>query len=597
MKTTYQATKLGYVLEPLYDRDGSRWQSHHVTNPTLLRLEGESRIYLGYRAGGDRDHYVIGQTDCFSSALGLAVLDEFESVKYRFPLPIFAIRRDFSLPQSPDEYPGFIRKHGTDLCVLHDFRFFAHEGYLYLIYHDGTVDRAYDCVRKMPTEDFRRRIDLSIGLCGRPTDEIAEQWASLWPIDAWEPCGAQDRLFFPTVQGESPTKTDIVFWPLDHQLQMMHRPLPDVAVVPVSEPRGVQTPDGDVEFGVLEQCIRPGFFDNSHIGPNGMPSKARIGDVDVYIDICHGVHNEALTQNMPYTFKMTYSPFFRIKNAKNGDLLYYSELPILDPDDSKWSEYTRNGRWVQALPHEYIVFVGGQIERYPGKNTEDDPFVFFAGVGDTAIAKGEFTIRDLTPSDVLRDISLIPEHMTWPVSMPSRSQRIDEKIAGWNWQIGHDESKRTLVITRSLMFPDGVSKSTRIIPKRPGYFDADLLTLQSVIRVESLGYCVLYSGVCWSQEGDRNVSRIGQGLLVLDDQNLERVWYRSSESLCPVETLPGYVVGDSVPLPSYTAQDLTRIIPAQMLFEIERIKRLTESGEFWGSHHTQWLKRRAKNAL
>lgn len=57
MNNKYLAEKKGYVLEPLFDKYGSRWQSHHVTNPAAIWPSFDDRVYLGYRAGGDQDHF------------------------------------------------------------------------------------------------------------------------------------------------------------------------------------------------------------------------------------------------------------------------------------------------------------------------------------------------------------------------------------------------------------------------------------------------------------------------------------------------------------------------------------------------------------
>lgn len=103
---------------------------------------------------------------------------------------------------------------------------------------------------------------------------------------------------FPKIS-DGDTKTDIIIYELeDGKLQLMRRPMPDISVFMTRDGiKGHKTQDGDSEFGVLEKCVRPGYYDNSHIGPNGMPTLAKIGEKSVYIDVTHGVYNEVLAQD------------------------------------------------------------------------------------------------------------------------------------------------------------------------------------------------------------------------------------------------------------------------------------------------------------
>ena len=157
MELKYQARKIpGALLEPLFDRIGATWQSHHVTNPAAFRLPGEKRVLLGYRAGGDRDHYIIGETDVYSSSLGMCVLsDDGAQVLYRFPYPIMRMDRTASLPQTPAEYPGYIKHHSNDISVMHDFRIYPRDGYVYIVYHDGSILQAFDRLCRIPLEMFQ----------------------------------------------------------------------------------------------------------------------------------------------------------------------------------------------------------------------------------------------------------------------------------------------------------------------------------------------------------------------------------------------------------------------------------------------------------
>lgn len=42
----------GYLLEPLFDKYVSQWQSHHITNPAAIRFSFDDRVYLGLKAKG-----------------------------------------------------------------------------------------------------------------------------------------------------------------------------------------------------------------------------------------------------------------------------------------------------------------------------------------------------------------------------------------------------------------------------------------------------------------------------------------------------------------------------------------------------------------
>ena len=82
----------GYVIEPITEGPSSGWEGHHATNPTAIRLTGDDRVFLGYRAGGSEDPYYLNQTPVWRSHLGLAVLDaNGERVLCRLPLPILTI--------------------------------------------------------------------------------------------------------------------------------------------------------------------------------------------------------------------------------------------------------------------------------------------------------------------------------------------------------------------------------------------------------------------------------------------------------------------------------------------------------------------------
>ena len=602
MKKKYLARRVeGYTLEPLFDKDGLTWQSHHVTNPALIRLSGEKRAFLGYRAGGDRDHYCIGNVDVHSSSLGLAVLNETATaVVHRFPLPIMRIRRTVSLPQSPDEYPAYLEQHGKDVSVMHDFRFYEHQGYLYCIYHDGTITTAFDRIRRMPVADFLNRVDRSISLLGKPVAEIAADWDEIWPDSAWENAGCDGgTLLFPMIGGKTSGKTDIAYFKLkEGRMQMMRRPIPDIAVFDTDGTLcGKKTIDGCQDYGVIEHNVRPGYYDNSHVGPNAAaPARANILGKEVYVDITHGVYNPALAEDGDFYWKMRYSPFFRVKDAQSGDLLYYSDGPILDDEAEMWSEYSRYGRWIQSLTHSYITFVGGQTPVNPEQTGVDDLFTFYTGVGDTAICRGEFTLRELLPEKVLADIGVHDAHAAIPVTLPENAVELPERPAGWNWRVRNDAAKRCVAVERSFTFPQGTDCAVRPIYTRPGYFDADLMVFdgKSIVLHPELGYCLFYHGLRWTEEAGVQKTEIGLGVLVLDEDDPERVYYRSFTSILPAETREGFVTAPDLTVPEGMLGRIRGWIPDQVQFEIRRSRELVRNGQHWKSEHTIWLEERTK---
>lgn len=589
---------LPLLLEPVLDPPGHVWQGHHVTNPTVFRPSFDTRVHLGYRAGGDRDHYCIGETDVWGSSLGLAILDaEGAYVVCRFPWPILWIDRPDPLPQDPGQVPAFQAAHGQDIVVLHDFRLFEWSGFIHVVYHDGRIDRAFDCVRRMETARYARLVAESERLAAHPPREIHGAWRALWH-DAWEPCGQNGRLVYPTDNH----KNDIVFLETAKGLRMLHRPLPDIATVAVDGIRGAVTPDGETDLGVLESCVRPGYFDNSHIGPNGQPIPARIGSRNVFLDISHGVHNAALAREGPFAWEMTYLPYLRILDAEDGTVLYHSQEPILETDET-WREYSEQGRWVRLLPHRHIVFAGGLTPRHPGRIGMDDPFVLYAGVGDTAIGQAEFTIRDLVPSNVLEAIQVLDRHRAHPSAFPEREADLGA-ASGWRFVIRNLSEHRGLAIERTLERNGQVLSALRPIPTAPGRFDADGMLLWAgsawPVREAGFGLLVPYLGLRWREADGQPATECGFGLLVLDPDNPERILYRATEPLDDrIWEIPGWVGGAALEVASIArageafASEAERWIPRQVLFEIRRMAELTTQGLHWRSHHTTWLRRRA----
>ncbi len=593
MKLKYTVTKVtGAFLEPLFDRVGSTWQAHHVTNPAAFRLTGEKRILLGYRAGGDRDHFVVGEIDVFNSSLGLAVLSEDGTeVECRFPYPVFWQNHPYTLPQTPEDYASYCKANESVITVLHDFRIYVHGGFVYVNYHDGTVNCAYDRLCRMPEELFREKIDEGIKLTKSGAGE--KTWKALWKLDDWERLGvdSEHHLFAKGPDKHYPTKTDVTYFETDSGIHMLRRPIPDISHLRTPSLVGTCTVEGFDDMGMIECCVRPGRWDNSHIGPNAMSTLAHIGPVKVYIDLWHGVHNGAIgRENEPFKWDMYYSPFFSIRDARSGDLLYWGEEPIVDPDDDVWSEYTRNGRWIQALTHTYILFVGGQLPKDKEKSGEDDVFVFYAGAGDTAIVRGEFTIRSLTPPKVIEDILAKEAHSKESCTVMPCSIDLPYDSAGWHWTLCNDEQKRCLNLVREL---PGLERAVHRILCRPGYFDADVVTLGgSVVRYNTC-FAVLYRGARWKQNDDGSkTTSVGFGLLLMDDENPERILFRSECSFCPELTLSGYVSGQEVPCP-VSAKEALNFIPEPVTREIRHMRTMIRQGTYWKSHHTQWLELRA----
>lgn len=592
MKLSYTAKKIpGVFLSPLFDRQGCTWQAHHVTNPAAFRLTGEERVLLGYRAGGDRDHFVIRDIDVYTSSLGLAVLNEDGTrVVCRFPYPILWQDRPFTLPQTPEEYEKYVAEHERELAVMHDFRIYVHGGYVYVNYHDGTVQQAFDRLCRMEENLFRHKVDEGIRLARGQAGE--KEWKALWKLEDWEKLGVdEERHLFAGGADGYPTKTDVTYFETDAGVEMLRRPIPDISRLSAPALVGTLTPDGFDELGVIERCVRPGKWDNSHIGPNAMSTPAHIGPVPVYIDVWHGVHNGAIgRENVPFQWDMYYSPFFSIRDARSGDPLYWSEEPIVDPDDEEWSEYTRHGRWIQALTHTYILFAGGQVPMEAGRDDEDAPFTFYAGAGDTAIVRGEFTIRSLTPPRVLEDILAMDAHRAQPCCVLPESAALKGTPAGWHWLLRNDAARRCLMLNRTL---PGVDSADHPFLGRPGYFDADVVTFGGAVALSNGCYAVLYRGARWEERDGKKTTSVGFGLLLLDAQNPERMLYRSAESICEPAVADGFVSGQEIACPVDMAAAL-RTVPEPVEREIRHMRVMIEQGTYWKSHHTTWLEKRSQ---
>lgn len=567
----------GYMVEPRPTGPTAFWEGHHATNPCSVRLTADPRVFLGYRAGGLDDYFAVDIHDVWASHLGLAILDaRGEHVDHRLPLPVMTIERDAELPQDRAAYEQWIvGPHASRVLVLHDFRFWEDGGYLYVIYHEGTVTQVFDCIVRMPVPDFLSRVARSLELATEPIEAIRDEWRRLWwQPGVWEPAGVGgSNRIYPSWAN----KNDIVFIRLlDGSLRMLHRPCPDVSIVDTAGqtycPAG---PDGIAQFGTVQTSIRPGYLDNSHIGNNGTPIPARIGETPVYLDVVHGVHNRTLTQPDGEGWRLLYLPYLRLLDAATGECLYWSDGPLLDADDT-WREYVEEGEWVRNLAHlEGVMFAGGQVEVEAGRNGVDDLFTFYTGVGDTAVARATFRLRDVVPGQVLADIEVRAAHGRHrPGATPAVTVDLHGDACGWQWRLKGGGLDKRLGICRTLEGDHGVESTRRAVAGRPGRFDADGLYLepQAVVEVVDLGFLVAYRGVRWEGEADTRRTVSGMGLMVLDRENPERILYRSAAPLPgSVADQPGWTCGWSPLSAGETLEGADAAIPTSVREEIGRL--------------------------
>jgi hypothetical protein len=594
-----KATKVPeYLVEPLREGYSRRWEGHHTTNPTVIRLKGDPRVFLGYRAGGDDDFHVRGPHEVWSSSLGLAVLDERgERVVHRFPLPIMRMQHDLELPRTQEAYQTFLQEHGADYISYHDFRFVEYRDCLHVLHHMSTIASCIDGVVRMPREVFLRKVEESIALQDRPVEAILPHWRRIWWEEGvWEPCGVDGAV---DIWPSRVQKGDIVYFERpDGTLQLCHRPLPDIAVLDSgTNLHAAATPDGITQWGVLEQCIRPGFTDNSHIGNNGNPIRATIGDVEVYIDVTHGCHNEAVSNPDCDRMWVSYYPYLRVKDYETAEQLYYSEEPILDYEEL-WREYVEEGTWVRRNPVlKGVMFAGGQVETVAGRHGLDDEFSCYIGVGDTATARATFRLRDLLPKAVVEDIQVRKQHRAVALEEGIRPAlyAFPKAISGWHWTLANDAERRVIRIVRRLAKNGYQESAAGVVNTRPGYFDADAVVFdgQSVAFEKDLGWLVLYKGVRWDERHGQKTSTVGFGVLVLDAENPQRVLYRSRESVTEPVVQAGWTAGRRVYPPAPVVEHLAALVPEKVRFEIRRMPELIERRLAFGSHMRDWLVKKA----
>ena len=518
----------GFLVEPLPDGPTAFWEGHHTTNPAAIRLSCDPRVFLAYRAGGFDDRYRIPNWDVWASHMGMAILDNRgERIVHRLPLPLMTIERVVPLPQTEEEFAQF--KKGPDgerIMVLHDFRLWEDDGWLYCIYHEGALDSCFDCIVRMRVTEFLEKIGRSLTLAKRPIAEMRKAWRTLWwAAGVWQPAGVNgtNRIYPSALQ-----KNDIVFIRLaDGGLRMLHRPVPDIAILDThGHTFAPATADGITTMGSVQSSIRPGRADNSHIGNNAFPTRARIGNVDVYVDVIHGVQNYHISEAQGAGWDLEYRAYLRVLDYATGDLLYYSEEPIFE-NDAVWRAYTRDGAWVSKLPHlRSVMFAGGQLPANPRKIGLDDKFYAYIGVGDTAVALASFTLRQLLPDAVIADIQSRQRPAIPTVECASE---LDERVGGWRWTLRNASCGGRMQIVRLL---DATGETNaREIYGRPGYFDAGGVMLEpdGVRRLGKLGWIAVYRGWRWIKRRGKRSAHVGYGLLLLDRENPERILYRSVE--------------------------------------------------------------------
>lgn len=526
----------GYIVEPIKDGFSRKWESHHTTNPCVVRFKQDPRVFLGYRAGGEDDFYTNGDTNIWGSHLGLAILDDNGlKVTARLPLPIFWGLNEAKLPRTKEEYNEYIKEHNNDIVLAHDFRFFDYNGFLHVIHHKASINDVFDCIERIKVEDFLKRVDKSLELMRRPTEQIVEDWRKLWWAEGvWEPCGVDgtDRIFASQV-----FKGDIVFMELENgTLQMDHRPMAEaIATMNTGKDTYAKpTADALTTYGTFESCMRPWKLDNSHIGVNGCPTRAKIGDVDVFIDIVHGCYDRMITDNSLNSHKITYYAYLRVKDFQTGEVLYYSDEPLVDFDQI-WREYAEQGEWVMGLDHlDGVMFAGGHVEKHKGSNGLDDDFITYLGLGDTAVGAAVFKLRDVLPKSVIEDIQTRKQHRQYPAAMPAAAKfEFPEKINGWKWSVSNNPSARNIKVTRELNTGSGVEVADRIINSVPGKFDSDAMIFdgKSVRYLDGIGWAIIYKGIRWDIVNGKKTTTAGFGILLLDNGNPERVLYRSDEPI------------------------------------------------------------------
>ncbi len=578
-----QATKIeGYVIEPKSDGFSEEWESFHATNPSSMRLPGFPGVFLAYRAGGSKDRFFLFDKYVWNSNMGLAILDERgETVRYRFPLPIFKKDRLVEFPQSLEEFNRYqASPHKDDVVVFHDFRFFNHKNYVYVLTHEGALTWCVDTIFRVKKSTFLKKVKESIALID--SDSVTkESWGKIWydkPV--FMPCGYEGTN---KVYASRVNKNDIVVLNLlSGKTQICHRICPDYGVYETKKQFFFDsTPDGITEYGCLENCARPGYFDNSHVGNNGNPILVNIGKNKFFMDIVHGVHNESLSvPNAKKNWDMTYLPFFRLKDAYTGQTVFYGEEPILELDET-WKEYVENGPWVSKLDHlRGVMFPGGQVAKDPSKTDENSEFTFYTGVGDSAVARADFKMIDLLPEDAYEN--LLNYDKIIEIRKGIRHNPVSAYLGSCGeFQFYLENSGGQVAIHRE--FEDkneNKEAATRIIQSSAGYFDFLGAETDGTFYMTEYGYVVPVKGYAYH---DGQVS-LGYGLYILKYDNPEKIYYRSTKAIREC-------TDDSVPP---TLDELLVSVPEKVKFEILKTEEFIKEGKTFESDLTRWMKQKTE---
>lgn len=263
-----------------------------------------------------------------------------------------------------------------------------------------------------------------------------------------------------------------------------------------------------------------------------------------------------------------------------------------------WKEYAEDGEWVSNNKLlGGVMFSGGQIEVVTGKNGLNDEFVTYIGLGDTAVAAATFKLRDLLPDRVIEDIKNRKAHQQAKISgIEQNTYILDSQVNGWKWQIENDVEKRQINIVRTLNKDGYVETATRPINLVPGSFDADAIIFdgKSICHFENIGWVLIYKGVRWDIVDGENVTSIGYGLLVLDENNPEMELFRSTEPLDGnVTTLKGWDAGQDYNDQSVFFVKAADLIPEILVSRLKRRIYLKKKGLLFGSQMVAWQQQKS----
>jgi hypothetical protein len=305
-----------------------------------------------------------------------------------------------------------------------------------------------------------------------------------------------------------------------------------------------------------------------------------------------------------------YYPYFRVKDRYTGEVLYYSQEPVLDFDQT-WRDHAEDGAWISQIEHlRGVMFPGGQIPVDEHKNGLDDEFITYLGLGDTAIGIATFTLRKLLPDKVIDDILVRKEHQNVNVyGIEPNIYRLPEKINGWQWQIENAPEKRNIIIVRKLDVDGFNEVHKRTIETVPGNFDADAVIWdgKSITYIDEVGWALIYKGVRWDEINNSRKSSISYGICVLDKDNPEKILYRSSEPIGSVYTADGWGISiengelkaddkqatDNLEPTANMLNNVEKYIPDRVLNEIKRIHRLSPKGKVFVGQMITWQRHKS----